>query len=200
VGEATDEDGLAEEDESSTPNAEDDVDGPTAVWYAVPAARLFVFALVGGAPYLVYWMYRAWVAYRESWGYSRSDEWQAVHARTGFRISPAWRALLVLHCYCLFATIAREAAAARTRAWGRPWLLFALVWLAFTAGLFGVLPGIALQHLLLALAFLPAQLAVNRLSELAYDSARYEPVSAAEILWLSIGVLQTWWIIGARPT
>jgi hypothetical protein len=201
MGAVTDEDEreLEEEGEdSATAVGEGTTDAPTVVWYAVPIWRFVVFVLVGGAPYAMYWMYRAWVAYRVSWGYSRWEQWRNVYARTGFRVSPAWRAFLLLHSYCLFTTVQREASLAGVRASVRPWPMFALVCLAFMTGLLAMVPPLAAQHLLLALAFLPAQIAINRLSARAYDSARYEPVGAAEILWVSLGVLQALLLSGPR--
>lgn len=197
VGEATDEDEQElEEDGADSSNAKTgDSGGPSIVWHAMPVWRLFVFALVGGAPYFIYWMYRAWSAYRASWGYSRAEEWQAVYRRTGFRVSPAWRAILMIHCYCLFAAVKREAAMAGVRAGLRPWSMFATVWLACWLGLGGSLLGLALQHLLLALVIVPAQAAINRLSERAGEGAGDEPVTGAEVVWLVIGVLLTWWSI-----
>lgn len=167
-----------------------DADEPArAVWFAIPLRRLFLFTLLGGWFYAVYWMYRSWLAYRASWGYSRQREWREIYERTGFRVSPFCRAALGAYCYGLLVALRREARAAGIKVWIWPWPTFALGALASS------LTDPWLQRGLMAVLFLPAQAAANRLQERTSASQTTEPVAGGDILWILIGLCSAWLVL-----
>lgn len=154
------------------------VEPPAPRWYAIPAWRLVALSLLGGWFYQTYWMFRSWQAYRLSWGYSRAPEWHAVYERTGFRVSPFWRAVLGLYCYGLFVAVRREARVLGLKSWIAPWPMFA-VWCL--GSVFGELLDPWPFRALLALWFVPTQLAVNRLNQRVTGSTLREPMSSGEL-------------------
>jgi hypothetical protein len=174
-----------EESQSESESAADDDEEGTAapvVWFAIPVWRLWLFSLFGGSVYQMYWMYRCWRAFRASMGYSRHERWHARYERNRFRASPFWRAVLQLYTYCWMLVVRREALRYGVPSFGPPWLWFALQLAAITLLPFGW------NLLALSLAFLPAQLAVNRMQDKLEGSRVREPVTAAELCWLAVGV------------
>jgi hypothetical protein len=174
----------AKDDEGESEDAAaDDQDGLAAptVWFAIPVWRLWLFSLLGGTVYQMYWMYRCWQAFRASMGYSAQERWQERYENNRFRASPFWRAALLLYTYCWMLVVRREALRNRVASFGPPWLWFALQLAAITVLPFG-------WNLLgLSLAFLPAQLAVNRMHDKLYANRVREPITAAELCWLAAG-------------
>lgn len=169
-----------------------ETDAPPAVWFALPIWRLWLFSLLGGGLYQAYWMYRSWRAFRASDGYSRHALWQARHAANGFRVSAFWRAATVFYSYCFLVVVEREARRAQVSGFGPPWLWFALQLAAITVLPFGW------NLVALSLAFVPAQLTVNRLHDKLNESRKREPIRAAELCWLAAGLATTLSVVGAR--
>jgi len=176
-------------DDSEAPSSDRQIRSPVLVWFAMPLWRLWLFTLVGGWVFQVYWFYRSWAAYRASWGYSKREQWLAVHARTGFRISPGWRAFLQFYSYALLVAVRREARLNGIRSMGPPALFFVIQAVALFAGLNNV---VWLEVALLSLVFLPAQLTVNRLSDSLSQGRRREPVRGLEIASALVGAYLTW--------
>jgi hypothetical protein len=175
----------SDEDEQSEP-FEADI---SPVWCRVPLWRVFLFSLLGGWVYQARYMYGAWGAYQASMGYSRQAQWQAVYQRTGFRVSPFWRAVLFVYAYALFIVIWREAKRAGSRSLGTP---------ALWAGphlLAGILPMFHVPlhwpRLLLSLTLLPVQMTVNSLGDKTAGDCRREPITGGEIVAVIVGALLT---------
>lgn len=82
-----------------------------------------LFGVLGGWPYALYWSYQNWALYRKAWGYSRAPFWRDVHERTGYRVSPLFRALLSTYHLCLFPAVNRECRALGLRGLATPVLL-----------------------------------------------------------------------------
>jgi hypothetical protein len=155
----------SEDEHDQAPASEDAPENELpVVWYAIPAWRLWLFSLVGGAVYQAYWMYRCWLAFRVSMGYSQRERWLARYQHNGFRASPFWRAALFLYSYCWLAVARREAQLSGVKGFGPPWPWFALQLLSLSLPFGWNLLG-------LSLAFLPAQLAVNRMHDQRQNAA-----------------------------
>jgi hypothetical protein len=179
----------AEEGDDASGN-ENEGDGELAsVWYAIPVWRLWLFSLLGGAVYQMYWMYRSWRAFRQSMGYSEQARWLARYERNGFRPSPFWRAALGVYSYCWLVVVRREARLSGVTSFGPPGLWFACqlsgLWLPLGWSLIGV-----------SIAFVPAQLAVNRMHDSLGANQAREAVTAAELVWLALGF--AWLLLAAR--
>jgi hypothetical protein len=182
------------------PDSEPDDEGAeratTPHWFAIPVWRLLVLSLLGGWFYQTYWMYRSWQAYRASWGYSRASEWHAVYERTGFRVSPFWRAFTGLYCYGLFVAAKREARVLGLQSWIAPWPMLA-VWCvgSFLVSRIGPWP----FQVVTALVFLPAQMAVNRISDRVTGSNVREPTSGGELMAAIAGALMICLVLARTP-
>jgi hypothetical protein len=201
VGESTVEHGEGGDDQEADVDADSEADEGVADpvtprWYAISVWRLLVLSLLGGWFYQTYWMYRSWQAYRASWGYSRAPEWHAVYERTGFRISPFWRAFLGVYCYGLFVAVKREALAVGLKSLIAPWLLFA-VWCigSFIGSLFD--PWLVKGAI--GLVFLPAQLTVNRINERVTGSKLREPMSSGELTAAFVGAVMMGLLMARSP-
>lgn len=171
-------------------SAQDDEEEPgdseiAPVWYCVPIWRLWLFALLGGWLYQARYQYCAWRAYRRSFGYSRQREWVAVYQRTGFRVSPFWRAVLGIYFYALVVVVWREAKLAGVRRWGPP---FVLAGAQLAAVLLSSLPLLWTQ-LLLSFVLLPFQVTVNGVADKTYGNRQREPVAQADFIVLLLGVI-----------
>lgn len=176
------------DDEHDELEDDDEEEAPSAVWYAVPLWRLWLFSLLGGLPYQGYWAYRSWCAFRVSEGYSRHALWRARYRANGFRVSPFWRALLGVYTYCFMLVVRREARLARVSGFGPPWVWFAAQLSALT-----FLP-LEWGLLALSLAFVPVQSVVNRIHDRVEGTRTRARLSAAELCWLALGLLWTRWV------
>jgi hypothetical protein len=166
------------------------VEAPSAWFYPNHVAKVVVFGLIGGFPYLAYWGYRSWRAYADNWGYSRAPFWRGVREASGYRLSPLLRGFFI-GCYavCLFPAVDRECRARGLRgvraaellAWG-----FMLLWQihALSQG------WVPLSLFSPVWAVVPVQLAMNRLHR---AEGRDLPFAASgwEIVWVLIGALMT---------
>ncbi|HKY38902.1 MAG TPA: hypothetical protein VJN18_23345 [Polyangiaceae bacterium] len=115
--------------------------------------------------------------------------WRSVHERTGYRISPLWRALLgIPYAYCVFPAVAREARKARVRKLGSP-VMMAVAYNASAACavFFGGPTSLLLERVLQAAILGAAQLAVNRLSDHASGTRQRAGVTTGETLCLIAG-------------
>src|SRR6478736_1970930 len=166
-----------------------ELSSPVLVWFAMPLWRLWLFSLVGGLVFHIYWMYRSWAAYRASWGYSKRKQWLAVHERTGFQVSPGWRAIAQVYSYPLLVAIRREARLKGIRGMGPPALWFGIQMLATSAALNNL---VWLELSLFSLVFLPAQWTVNRLAESSPQGHRREPVRGLELVCVLVGAYLIW--------
>lgn len=152
-------------------------------WYCVPVWRLWLFTLLGGWLYQVRYQYCAWRAYRRSFGYSRQREWQAVKQRTGFRVSPFWRAVLGIYVYALLVVVWREARLAGVRRFGLPVIWASMHVAAVVLSWFPVL----WTQLILSLALLPLQATVNAIADKASGQRHREPVEQPDLIVLLVG-------------
>jgi hypothetical protein len=185
---------LDDEVEVSAHDASDVVAFPNdsstgAFFFPASVTRVALFSLIGSWFYAGYWMYRAWAAYRRAWGYSREPFWRKVHARTGYRVSPVWRAILgSAYCFALFPAVDRECRAAGVPGLRAP-LLLALVFSAVRV--FGDSESLWLRLASSPVwALVPAQLAINRLNT-AGKRASFFGIEAAEWAWLGVGAMVT---------
>jgi hypothetical protein len=183
----TDESEPRDLDANNSDSNDDDAASTTAPhWYAIPVWRLVVLSLLGGWFYQTHWMYRSWQAYRASWGYSRAPEWRVVYERTGFRVSPFWRAILGVYCYGLLVAMRREARVLGLKSWIAPWPMFA-AWCA--CSMLGPWLDAWWFRVSSALLFVPAQLTVNRLGERVTGSKLREPPSHGEVVAALAGLI-----------
>jgi hypothetical protein len=161
-----------------------------AVWFAMPLWRLWLFTLLGGGLFQIYWLYCGWAAYRRSWGYSKQQQWRSVYLQTGYRVSPFWRAVLQVHSYALLAAIWREARVAGIRRMGSPGLWFVMQMLTLVVGV--SMTKVWWSTGVLSLTFLPAQATVNRLSDAQGGARAREPMAAGELVCLLVGAALVW--------
>jgi hypothetical protein len=202
VGASDAKDGVGDDDQeggldAAASEADDGIADPiTPRWYAIPVWRLLLLSLLGGWFYQTYWMYRSWQAYRASWGYSRAQEWHAVCERTGFRVSPFWRALLGIYCHGLFVAVRREARVLGLKSWIAPWPMLAAWCGASLAGsLFEPWPFKGAM----GLVFLPVQLAVNRINERVTGSKQRDPISSGELAAAVFGAVMMGIVMARSP-
>lgn len=198
-GVGLDEDDAFDDGDELDDEADDEAPELEAVWYRLPVWRLWLFTLLGGWLYQVHYIYCAWCAYRASMGYSRQLEWRAVHRRTGFRVSPFWRALVSVYSYALLVVIWREARLCGVRRVGWPGLWSVAHWASVV--LLAWSPKWWLTLPFLSVVFLPAQATINALADQQQGDRRREPVTGSEVIILLLGAALTAWSFtqGARP-
>lgn len=181
------------EDDEPPPEAEDDEldEEPEPVeWYAVSGTRVLLAAFFGGWLYQTYWMYRWWQCYRRSRGYARAPFWAAVQARTGYQVSPLWRALLGFwYVFCLFPAVAREARRAKLRGFGAPIVVAFLYGLGGSGLALAGQSGFLLERVIQALVLFSAQLTINRLNERCAQPRAFASPTAGEVICVLAGVV-----------
>jgi hypothetical protein len=185
---------TSDEADDDVPEDDDEHEGsaPPVFWHTVPLWRLGLFSFLGGPLYQSYWMYRAWGAYRLSWGYSERIRWEARYEANGFRVSAFWRAALFPYSYCLLVVVGREARLTGVTGLGPAWLWSGLHLVALMA-----LPS-GPSLLALSFVFLPAQSVMNRLHERRGGDPERPGVTAGELCWLGAGFLALWTVALSR--
>jgi len=174
------------------PGGEQPDDGKQVAFCVVPVLKLLLYGVVGSWPYLCYWMYRNWKAYRVADGYSRRAFWRRVRKKTGYRPSPFWRAFFnSAYCFCLFPAVDRACVLGGVRGLGAPILL------ATAYNMVGGITPFALQALdlpvlnLVVLVLVPVQLAINRLNAAAKVTPRFS-WNGVEALFVAGGAWLQW--------